>query len=96
MRKSNQQSIGELLSAFVKENKLDSRLQEVELISTWKKIAGEYIANHTTEIKIYKGVLHLQLDSPACREELMYKRTEVMNEINKVAGKLIIKEIVIR
>lgn len=96
MRKSNQQSIGELLNSFIKENKLDSRLQEVELLSTWHKIAGEYIAKHTSEIKIYKGVLYLQIDSAACKEELMYKRTEVMNEINKISGKLIIKEIVIR
>jgi predicted nucleic acid-binding Zn ribbon protein len=96
MRKTNQQSIGQVLSQLIKENKLEGRLQEVELVSTWKKIVGDYMSKHTTDIKIHKGVLYIAMDSPACREELMYRRTELLAEINKTTGSSHIKEIVIR
>lgn len=96
MRKSNQQTIGQLLELFVKQNKLENRLEEVEMESRWKEIVGEYIARHTSAIKIHKGILFLRIDSPACREELMYRKSQVVEEINKQAGKKIISEIVIR
>ncbi|MBC7863267.1 MAG: DUF721 domain-containing protein [Bacteroidia bacterium] len=96
MRKSNQSTIGELLGKFVKENKLDSGLQEVEMISKWKEVVGDYMANHTSEIKINKGILFIQMNSPACREELLYRKTQLIDEINRLFGKKIIFEIVIR
>ena len=96
MRKTNHQSIGQVLTELIKENKLGSKLEEVELITSWKKIVGDYMAKHTTQLSISKGILFVSMDSAACKEELMYKRTELLAEINKVAGVNSIKEIVLR
>jgi predicted nucleic acid-binding Zn ribbon protein len=96
MRKSNQQTIGQLLELFIKQNKLENRLEEVEIESSWKEIVGTYMAKHTTEIKIYKETLFIKMNSAACREELMYRKSALIEEVNKFAGKKIVSEIIIR
>ncbi len=96
MRKSNQQSLGQLLNIFVKENHLSSGLTLVELHNSWKDIAGEFIAKHTTDLKIVKNILYIQMDNAACREELMYRKTELLQEVNKFSTGVKITEIIIR
>ena len=36
MRKSNQQTIGEVLQQFLKENKLDAKLNQANIIGSWE------------------------------------------------------------
>ena len=96
MRKTNHQSIGQVLTELIKQNKLGSKLEEVELVSSWKKIVGDYMAKHTTQLSINKGILFVSMDSAACKGELMYKLTELLVEINKVTGVNSIKEIIIK
>jgi hypothetical protein len=96
MRKSNQQTLGQLLNILVKENHLSSGLTLAELQNGWKDIAGEFIAKHTIDLKIVKNILYIRMDNAACREELMYRRSELMQEVNKVSLGVKITEIVIR
>jgi hypothetical protein len=96
MRKSNQQTIGQLLDLFIKQNRLETGLSQAQLQACWIEITGEYIAKHTSEIKIYKNVLYVKMDNAACREELMYKRSEVIVQVNKYTRGNKITEINIR
>lgn len=93
MRKSNQQSIGQLLDLFVKENRLESGLLQVNLHQYWNEIAGEFIARHTTEIKIIKNTLFIRVDNAACREELLYRKSELLERVVRLTGAKNITEI---
>jgi len=45
MRKSNQQTIGEVLQQFLKENKLDTKLNQANIIGNWEKLVGPLFSN---------------------------------------------------
>lgn len=95
MRKSNQQTIGQLLEKFVTDNNLRNGLSQVELMQVWPEIVGHFISRHTTELRIGKNTLYISLDSPACREELAYRKSLIISKINALPQKIFIQDIVI-
>lgn len=86
------QALNELLDTYRLNNKVD----EVRFHHVWEEVVGELIMNHTIEIKMFKGVVYLKLDSAALRETLQYTKGEIISAINKKLNKRVIKEIVIR
>lgn len=95
-RKSNQQSLGEILEEFLKQNKLGGKLQQSEIISSWEDIAGSMIAKHTKKIFFMDQKLVIEIDSPSLKNELGYIKTALVEKINKFSGKTLITELVIR
>jgi hypothetical protein len=96
MRKSNQQSISSLLEQFISDNKLQGGLTQVELNAAWPEIVGTFIAKHSVELKIIRQTLIVTIDNAACREELAYRKTEVLQRVNTLSKNLIIQEMIIR
>lgn len=84
--------IGELLKVYRLEDKLD----DVKLISSWEKVVGKMIANHTVNMYVKNKVLHVSVDSSALRQELHMERSKILRRLNKESGKKIINEIVFR
>jgi predicted nucleic acid-binding Zn ribbon protein len=96
MRKSKQQTIGQLLDRIIKENNLAEGLTQVELSNRWPEITGEFISKHTTDLKLYKQTLYVTMDNAACKQELLYKKSEVLLRLNHFSIKNPIKEIHIK
>ncbi len=96
MRKSNQQNISSLLEQFIQENKLQSGLSQVELSNKWSEIVGVFISKHTSELKIVRNSLLVTIDNAACREELAYRKSEIINRINGISKNILIQDIIIR
>lgn len=96
MRKSNQQSIGEVLQQFLKQNRLDKKLHYAEIIGSWESIVGKLVAQHTKNMYFHENKLILELDSPALRNELLMQRSEIVKKVNTLAGEELIKEVVLK
>ncbi len=96
MRKSNQQSIGEIVEQFLKENRLDKKLKRAHVIGCWEELMGKVVANHTRNLYFSDQVLFVELDSPALRNELVFRKAEVVKKINADAGEELIKEVVFK
>lgn len=96
MRKSNQQSIGELLQQFLKDNNLDKKLKRSHIIGTWETLMGKVVANHTRNMYFGEKILFVELDSPGLRNELSFRKEEMIKKINAEAGEEIIKEIIFK
>ena len=96
MRKSNQQTIGQILDQFIRENNLAAGLTQAELSQRWAEITGEFIARHTLELKIIKQILFVTMDNSACKQELSYKKSEVLARVNLLTPKNPIRDIYIR
>jgi hypothetical protein len=79
---------------MVKENHLEEKLLEIEIKEAWKEIVGEFMEKHTGEITALKGgILLVKIDSSACREELSYKKSEIILQLNQKFKKELVKEI---
>jgi predicted nucleic acid-binding Zn ribbon protein len=85
MKKSNEILLKDALAAFLKENNLESKLQETRVINAWEEVVGKLIARHTDQMQIKDRVLYVKVDSAALREELSYQRSKLVKNLNKAA-----------
>ncbi|NNM95063.1 MAG: DUF721 domain-containing protein [Bacteroidia bacterium] len=96
MRKTNTEKLGDSIKDMLKLYRLDERLDEHKLINSWEKAVGPMIARHTTSITISNKKLVVTIDSAPMRNELLYSRTKILNELNAMVGAIVAEEIVLR
>jgi len=96
MRKSNEQSISEVIEQMLDKYKISGKMDEVHLVEIWEELMGKTIAKHTEKITIKNGKLILKLDSAVLKEELSYSKQKLMDMLNEALGKVSILEVVIR
>ncbi len=86
MRKSNEILLKDAIEAFLKENNLDTKLNETRLIGAWEEVTGKLIARHTVQMYVKNRVLFVKVDAAALREELTYQKSKLVKKLNKAAG----------
>jgi predicted nucleic acid-binding Zn ribbon protein len=96
MRRSKTISLAEALKDYVKEMKLEGKLNEVGLISSWESVVGRAISSRTTKVYIKDQVLYVHLSSSVVRNELLMLRQALKEKLNERAGSEVIKDIVFR
>jgi len=89
-------SISDALKEFVEKNKLQQGIDKVNVAATWHSMMGPAITKYTTQIKLEKTTLYVQLSSSVLREELSYGKHKIIAMLNQELGKEIIKELVLR
>lgn len=83
MKKSNEQSLGEVLKLFLKANGLEEKVLETEIYGRWEELAGRAINLKTKKVKLENGRLTVYLTSSVLRNELLMRRTELLERINQ-------------
>ncbi len=86
MKKSNEILLKDAIASFLKENNLESKLNETKVISAWEEVTGKLISRHTVQMYIKDRVLYVKVDSAALREELTYQRSKLVQKLNKATG----------
>ena len=70
LRPDRWQVAGDLLPKLMQRLGLSERLHENEVMETWAKIVGEFIAAHSCPISLREGVLYVRVLQPALHYEL--------------------------
>jgi len=96
MRKSNTEKLGALIRNYVRDNQLERKLTEVDIISSWTGLLGKTVASYTQELRIRNGTLFVKISSPVVRNELFMMKEEIRKRLNERAGTDIITQIVFR
>lgn len=91
----NQQSIGDLIREFYKLHHRENSIEETKILESWNSVVGEFIGYHTLDLKIRNDILYVKVDADSLRTELMYSKTLLIKNLNRVAGKELLKDIVI-
>lgn len=95
MKRSNTQSLAEIIDSFLKNNNGISRgLAEIRLIEAWNSEFKIIATKYTRNIYLRKGVLYLSISSSVLRNELLIGKSEIIEKLNMKAGALLIKDIV--
>ncbi len=68
-------------------------LNEEEVKSAWKEIAGDFIGTHTEPVSVKEGHLSLRVTQPAMRFHLEQMKTDLLRKIQERFGKNKIKSI---
>ena len=88
-------TLAELINEFYKRHNRENSLDEMKIIEAWKSVDGGFIAAHTLDLRITKGILYVKGDADSLRSELMYSKTILLRNINRVSGTDHLKDIVI-
>jgi predicted nucleic acid-binding Zn ribbon protein len=96
MRKSNLIKLGDAIQTILKEEKLDIKLSQHAVKNDWKSIVGIPIANHTSELYFNQRTLYVSIKSAVVRNEALYSKSVILENINKYCGYKLIDEIIIK
>ena len=87
--------LGDLIKEFYEQHRGSDYLDEVKVINSWPKVVGPFIASHTIDLSIKNQVLFVRVDSDALRNELNYSKSLLLQNLNGLVGKEILKEILL-
>jgi hypothetical protein len=95
-RQGDHKPISNVLSDFIKSNRLQEGLDKISVNDAWKKVMGKAIMNYTTAVQLDGDTLYVQLSSSVLREELSYGREKIIKMINEELGKDLVEKLVLR
>jgi len=96
MRRSNTQTLSEVIREYVREMKMEGKLKEADIVNSWKSLMGNTIARYTSNIYISKGILFVEINSSVVKNELIMLREEIRQRLNESAGEEVIEKIVFK
>ena len=96
MRGNNTNNVGDIIRKLMKNPKLADRLDALDALEVWKELIGKQLQNYITEARMIKGSLLIKVKSAPLRNELSYKKTYLIKQINTKLGKVVVQEIVLK
>lgn len=96
MKRNDPEALGNVLNRFLREEGLETPLNEFRLIEAWEKVLGPGVANYTENLFIRNQVLYVHLTSAVLREELMMGRELLVKNLNQYVGATVISNIIFR
>ena len=96
MKRSHTQSVGEVLQIYLRQEGIESPLNQFRLIQKWTELLGSGVAAYTGEIFIKNQTLVVQIKSPALKNNLMMERERLVQRLNEAVGAQVITSIVFR
>jgi predicted nucleic acid-binding Zn ribbon protein len=96
MRRSNTQSLSDVLKEYVKATQIERKLKEVDVVQSWENLLGKTIAHYTRNIYIKNKVLYVEISSSVVKNELFMMREEIKRKINEKEGEEFIRTIIFK
>lgn len=89
-------SLGEVLKDFIEANRLQKGLDKVSAKDAWQEVMGDTIGKYTTNIKLERDKLYVELSSSVLREELSYGKEKIIKLLNESLGRELITQLILR
>lgn len=96
MRRSNTETLGEVIQRLLKAYGLEQKLNESRIYEVWPDVVGEAIAKRTKRLVIVNRVLFVYLNSSVGKVELLKIKDSLPQALNRMAGLDMVDEVVIR
>ncbi|MDO4461899.1 MAG: DUF721 domain-containing protein [Bacteroidia bacterium] len=90
------QKMSDIVLAIMSENNMGRQMLEHRAIDLWKIVTGPTVLRATRNIYIKNGVMFVELNSSVIRNELIYSKRKVLENINNAVGQDVIQDIVFR
>lgn len=86
-------SVADVLQQLLREEGLETPLQQKRLIDSWETVTGGIVARYTTEKFIQNQTLYVKIVNPALRQDLAMMRQQLVKRLNEQVGSFIISDI---
>lgn len=96
MKRNNTEQVGEVIRKFLRQEGLESPLNEYRLVEAWRDVVGPTIYKYTTNIYIKNQTLFVHFSSSVIRQELQMQRAMLVKHLNARVGAQVIVDIIFR
>lgn len=93
MIRKKEQKLGSLLQHFLREQGLETPLNEYRAVQIWPEIVGPAISRYVGKVFIKNCIMYVQIRSAALRENLTHQRTVLALRVNQQIGAQVVNEI---
>ena len=84
-----------LINTFLKKNKLEKGILNIEVKKAWFDLMNNGVANYTTDVSLRNNTLYIKLSSPSLKEELSYGKEKLIKLINEKLEEDVVEKIVL-
>ena len=93
MRKSNTKRIDAVIMQFMRINGIETPYNQFRIIQAWPVVMGSLIQKYTANIFIKNQTLHVQITSPAIKQNLLMEHRSLAQKLNQHVGAQVIEDI---
>ncbi|MCP4457145.1 MAG: DUF721 domain-containing protein [Cytophagales bacterium] len=93
MKKKDPKSFKDALGQFLKQEHLDEKFDQQQLIQSWERIMGRTVKARTTKMYFRDGTLFVELSSAALKQELNNSRQLILERIEEHLGKKVMADV---
>ncbi len=94
MKRSKTEALSDVLNNFLRENGLETPLNQHRLVESWPEVVGKTIARYTGGLFIKNQTLYVKVSSPSLKSDLMMGRSSLVRQLNQHVGAYVISDIV--
>lgn len=96
IRRTQTRTIKEVVRDYLRENQLDKKLDEQEMIRLWYDITGKMVARATRSVTIRNRKMFVRIESSVIRNEISMIRDGLIKELNSKFNEPLIDEIILK
>lgn len=96
MRHNKTEALGDVIRQFLRQQGLETPLNERRMVTAWTDVMGQGVARYTGMVFVRNQVLYVQIKSPALRANLMMNREVLVQKLNRFVGAQVIQNIIFR
>lgn len=93
-RAKQPEKIDAVLSRTLKGLKIERRIKQESAILNWSKVVGDRIASQSTPLRVKDAILFVRVENASWRNELIFLKGKIIQELNQSVGDNVIKDIV--
>lgn len=94
MKRKNTELLKDVLRRFLREQGLETPLNEYRAVQVWPQVAGPLITRMTGDVQFRNGTLYIKILRPALRQDLTMGRTQLVRKVNSLVGAPVVQNIV--
>ena len=93
-KKRTPEPLGRVVSAFLRDSKLEERLEQAAVVPEWELLVGKQIAKVTKPISVTRdGTLFVAVKTNAWMTELSLMEPQLLRALNATSGRSRVKKI---
>ena len=93
MKRKKAIPIGDLVRQYLRDEGLETPLNQHHLISSWGEVMGNGILTYTGELFIKNQTLWVKINSSVLRQELSIGRNQIVRRLNEHVGAQVITDV---
>ena len=94
MRWNKAESIGDILRQYLRQEGLETPLNETRMVAAWAEVMGPVVARYTGDVFVKNQTLYVRLKSPGLKANLLMNREAIVGKLNGHVGAQVIQNIV--